>query len=90
MIPKVYNFRDLAAGANGGNLLPIVLDTHGMTNETMQAIASTRGHESGFVCSAPEASGYDFEFHHTAFGFQNTKRKFAAMLPLDEYGYSIK
>lgn len=49
-----------AAGRNGGNPAPIVIDASGMSDAEMQGIARAHGHESGFVVPAPEGSGCDF------------------------------
>lgn len=62
MTHKVHNLRVFAAGPNGGNPLPVVVDAQGMSSTEMQVVAATHGHESGFVFPAPEASGCDFEF----------------------------
>ncbi len=51
-----------AAGPQGGNPAPIVVDATGMSDEDMQQVAKAYGHESGFVLPAPEGSGCDFEF----------------------------
>lgn len=51
-----------AAGADGGNPAPIVVDAEGMTDADMQQVARSHGHESGFVFPAPAGSGCDFEF----------------------------
>jgi PhzF family phenazine biosynthesis protein len=51
-----------AAGPQGGNPAPIVIDAAGMTDAQMQQVARTYGHESGFVLPAPAGSGCDFEF----------------------------
>lgn len=62
MPPKSYNLRVFAAGPNGGNPLPVVLDAEGMSDAEMKAVAASHGHESGFVFPAPEESGCDFKF----------------------------
>jgi PhzF family phenazine biosynthesis protein len=59
---KVHNLRVFAAGPNGGNPLPVVVDAQGMSPAEMQAVSASHGHESGFVFPASEASGCDFEF----------------------------
>jgi PhzF family phenazine biosynthesis protein len=51
-----------AAGPNGGNPAPIVLDASGMSDADMQHVARTYGHESGFVLPSPLGSDCDFEF----------------------------
>jgi PhzF family phenazine biosynthesis protein len=51
-----------AAGPEGGNPAPVVIDAQGMSDQAMQAIAKSYGHESGFVLPAPEGSDCDFEF----------------------------
>jgi PhzF family phenazine biosynthesis protein len=51
-----------AAGPDGGNPAPIVIDALGMSDAQMQDVASSYGHESGFVLPAPPQSGCDFEF----------------------------
>lgn len=62
MARQVYLLRVFAAGLNGGNPLPVVVDALHMTDTDMQAVATTHGHESGFVLPAVESSEYDFEF----------------------------
>lgn len=62
MTLRVYNLRVFAAGLNVGNLLPVVVDAQGMSPAEMQAVATSHGHESGFVFPASEASGCGFEF----------------------------
>ena len=59
---KVRFVRVFAAGAEGGNPAPIVVDATGMTDAEMQGVARSYGHESGFVLPAPSGSGCDFEF----------------------------
>lgn len=54
--------RVFAAGRDGGNPAPIVIDAAGLSDEQMQQVASTYGHESGFVLPAPAGSDCDFEF----------------------------
>lgn len=51
-----------AAGPQGGNPAPIVVDAASMSDEDMQQVARAYGHESGFVLPAPEGSDCDFEF----------------------------
>jgi PhzF family phenazine biosynthesis protein len=51
-----------AAGPNGGNPAPIVLDASGMSDADMQHVAQAYGHESGFVLPSPLGSDCDFEF----------------------------
>lgn len=51
-----------AAGPQGGNPAPIVVDAAGMSDADMQQVAKAYGHESGFVMPAPEDSDCDFEF----------------------------
>lgn len=51
-----------AAGPNGGNPAPIVVDAAGMTDADMQSVAKAYGHESGFVLPAAADTGCDFDF----------------------------
>lgn len=51
-----------AAGPQGGNPAPVVIDAQGMSDQEMQGIARAYGHESGFVLPAPEGTDCDFEF----------------------------
>jgi PhzF family phenazine biosynthesis protein len=51
-----------AAGPQGGNPAPIVIDAAGMSDAGMQQVARTYGHESGFVLPPPPGSDCDFEF----------------------------
>lgn len=51
-----------AAGPDGGNPAPIVIDAAGMSDAEMQRVAQVYGHESGFVLPPPQGSGCDFEF----------------------------
>lgn len=51
-----------AAGPDGGNPAPIVIDAAGMSDADMQYVAQVYGHESGFVLPPPQGSGCDFEF----------------------------
>jgi PhzF family phenazine biosynthesis protein len=60
MIPKIYLTRIFAAGPDGGNPAPIVMDAAGLSDAQMQEIARGYGHESGFVLPAPVASDCDF------------------------------
>jgi PhzF family phenazine biosynthesis protein len=62
MSPKVYLTRIFAAGADGGNPAPIVVDANGLSDAEMQEIALRYGHESGFVLPAPAGSHCDFAF----------------------------
>ncbi|KAJ5092616.1 hypothetical protein NUU61_007486 [Penicillium alfredii] len=62
MAASVHLLRVFAAGPNGGNPLPVVVDATGMSDTDMQAVAATYGHESGFVLPAPDSSECDFEF----------------------------
>lgn len=59
---QVRCVRVFAAGPDGGNPAPIVIDAVGMSDAQMQEVASSYGHESGFVLPAPPQSGCDFEF----------------------------
>lgn len=59
---QVRCVRVFAAGPDGGNPAPIVIDALGMSDAQMQDVASSYGHESGFVLPAPPQSGCDFEF----------------------------
>jgi PhzF family phenazine biosynthesis protein len=54
--------RVFAAGPQGGNPAPIVIDAAGMSDAQMQDVAKSYGHESGFVFPPPAKSGCDFEF----------------------------
>lgn len=54
--------RVFAAGPEGGNPAPIVVDASGMSDAEMQAVARAYGHESGFVLPPPPDSDVDFEF----------------------------
>jgi PhzF family phenazine biosynthesis protein len=60
--PEVRFVRVFAAGADGGNPAPIVIDAGGMSDAQMQQVAASYGHESGFVLPSPPGSGCDFEF----------------------------
>src|SRR6201985_3942254 len=51
-----------AAGPQGGNPAPIVVDATGMSDAEMQEVARSYGHESGFVLPPPPGSDCDFEF----------------------------
>ena len=51
-----------AAGPNGGNPAPIVVDAAGMSDAEMQEVARSFGYESGFVLPPPPASDCDFAF----------------------------
>jgi PhzF family phenazine biosynthesis protein len=51
-----------AAGPQGGNPAPIVVDAAGMSDADMQQVARSFGHESGFVFPPPPGSDCDFEF----------------------------
>ncbi|MBO1114034.1 PhzF family phenazine biosynthesis protein [Bordetella petrii] len=56
-------FVDPAAGARGGNPVPLVLDARGMASQAMQALAADYGHESAFILPpADPASGHDWRF----------------------------
>lgn len=59
---QVRFVRVFAAGPDGGNPAPIVVDAAGMSDAEMQEVASSYGHESGFVLPPPPASDCDFEF----------------------------
>lgn len=59
---QVRCVRVFAAGPDGGNPAPIVIDAAGMSDAQMQEVASSYGHESGFVLPAPPQSDCDFEF----------------------------
>ena len=54
--------RVFAAGPEGGNPAPIVVDAAGMSDAEMQAVARSYGHESGFVLPPPPDSDFDFDF----------------------------
>lgn len=59
---QVRCVRVFAAGADGGNPAPIVIDAGGMSDAQMQQVAASYGHESGFVLPSPPGSDCDFEF----------------------------
>jgi PhzF family phenazine biosynthesis protein len=59
---QVRFVRVFAAGADGGNPAPIVIDAGGMSDAQMQQVAASYGHESGFVLPSPPGSDCDFEF----------------------------
>jgi PhzF family phenazine biosynthesis protein len=59
---QVRFVRVFAAGPDGGNPAPIVVDAAGMSDAEMQQVAGSYGHESGFVLPAPSGSDCDFEF----------------------------
>ncbi|TYL76054.1 PhzF family phenazine biosynthesis protein [Bradyrhizobium cytisi] len=59
---QVRFVRVFAAGPDGGNPAPIVVDAAGMLDAQMQELASSYGHESGFVLPPPSGSDCDFEF----------------------------
>ena len=50
------------AGPGGGNPCPVVLDARGMDAETMQGLAASYGHESGFVLPPEDPGAADFRF----------------------------
>ena len=58
----IYHLRIFADGPNGGNPLPSVVDSVGMTDADMHTIAASPGHESGFVFPTPKNPNCDFEF----------------------------
>ena len=60
--PQVRFVSVFAAGPQGGNPAPIVVDAAGMSDAEMQQIARAYGHESGFVLPPPPDSDCDFEF----------------------------
>lgn len=60
--PQVRFVSVFAAGPQGGNPAPIVVDAAGMSDAEMQQIAHAYGHESGFVLPPPPGSDCDFEF----------------------------
>lgn len=62
MRPDVRLVSVFAAGPNGGNPAPIVVDADGMSDADMQQVARSYGHESGFVFPPPPGSDCDFEF----------------------------
>jgi PhzF family phenazine biosynthesis protein len=51
-----------AAGPQGGNPAPIVIDAAGMSDAEMQGVARAYGHESGFVLPPPPGTDCDFAF----------------------------
>ncbi len=53
--------RVFAAGKDGGNPAPVVLGADHLSDQEMQSIARTYGHESAFVC-APHHSNHTFRF----------------------------
>lgn len=59
---QVRFVRVFAAGPDGGNPAPIVVDAGGMSDAEMQEVARCYGHESGFVLPPPVGSDCDFEF----------------------------
>ena len=59
---QVRLVRVFAAGPDGGNPAPIVIDAAGWSDAQMQQVAGTYGHESGFVLPPPPGSDCDFEF----------------------------
>jgi PhzF family phenazine biosynthesis protein len=59
---QVRFVRVFAAGPDGGNPAPIVVEATGMSDTEMQEVARSYGHESGFVFPAPAGSDCDFEF----------------------------
>ena len=59
---QVRFVRVFAAGPDGGNPAPIVIDAAGWSDAQMQQVASTYGHESGFVLPPAPGSDCDFEF----------------------------
>ena len=62
MRPEVRLVSVFAAGPRGGNPAPIVIDAAGMSDDDMQQVARSFGHESGFVLPPPPGSDCDFEF----------------------------
>jgi PhzF family phenazine biosynthesis protein len=60
--PQVRFVSVFAAGPQGGNPAPIVIDAAGMSDADMQQVARDYGHESGFVLPPPPGSDCDFEF----------------------------
>ncbi|MFI5730993.1 PhzF family phenazine biosynthesis protein [Kribbella sp. NPDC051587] len=53
----IHLVRVFPAGPGGGNPAPIVVDADEMSDDEMQAVARSSGHESGFVVGTPE--GFD-------------------------------
>ncbi|UDU81216.1 PhzF family phenazine biosynthesis protein [Pseudomonas sp. HN2-3] len=60
MSPEVHLINVFPASRNGGNLAPTVARADGMSDLDMQTVATTYGHECGFVCSPPADSDYDY------------------------------
>ncbi|WNV92136.1 PhzF family phenazine biosynthesis protein [Umezawaea sp. Da 62-37] len=60
MNPPVHLVHVFPAGPGGGNPAPIVIDADGVDDDGMRAVARDRGHESGFVLTAPPESGCDY------------------------------
>lgn len=60
-LPTLHFVRVFAAGPQGGNPAPVVLDADRMTAQEMRAIAARYGHESAFVC-APQDSANTYRF----------------------------
>jgi PhzF family phenazine biosynthesis protein len=58
----IRTVRVFADGPGGGNPAPIVLDADGWSDEAMQEVARSFGHESSFVLSPPRGSSSDFRF----------------------------
>ena len=59
---RVRFVRVFAAGPDGGNPAPIVIDAAGMSDAEMREVASSYGHESGFVLPPSPGSDCDFAF----------------------------
>ena len=59
MAPVITTVVVFADGPGGGNPAPVVLDARGMTDEQMQDVARSSGHESAFVLPAPAGSRAD-------------------------------
>jgi PhzF family phenazine biosynthesis protein len=62
MMRQVQFVSVFAAGPQGGNPAPIVIDAAGMPDAEMQRVARAYRHESGFVLPPPAGSDCDFEF----------------------------
>jgi PhzF family phenazine biosynthesis protein len=56
--PKVHVVRVSPAPPDGEDIISVVPDAKGMSNEEMEAVASSQDHTTGFVFPAP--AGFDF------------------------------
>jgi PhzF family phenazine biosynthesis protein len=62
MAIKSHSLRVFSTGPNGGNPLRVILDAQVMTDNDMQVLAKSHGHECCFIFPAPLDSKYDYEF----------------------------